>query len=179
MKGKKILLIGPGTSILNSQGKIRKYQEAEKPLTVGINFIPDDLDIDFVFLSRPVRYDQALPKITGRNIRTIATTNITPVGKPFDYSVRYDALIENTEWDNALAIFLNLLEKIGIQNIALAGFDGFKKTVEENYVSNDFDLSKRYNYLAALNRCMTRKISKCRETMDILFLTESLYEGRQ
>ena len=64
-----------------------------------------------------------------------------------------------------------------MKDVALAGFDGFKKNVDDNYISTDFDLSKRYDYLSELNRCMTKKIKACRKTMDIRFLTESLYEA--
>lgn len=177
LKGQKILLIGPGNSIISSKKRIDEYICSKHPVVVGVNYVPDDINIDFLFVSRPIRYDQALPKINNRDVKIIATTNITPVGKPFDYSVRYDKLIDNTQWDNALAIILKLLEKIGVSNITLAGFDGFKKDAENNYVSNDFDLSKRFNYLSALNRCMTKKIKKCKESMNIEFLTESLYDS--
>ena len=177
LKDRKVLLVGPGNSIVAREKEIKDYISSENPLAIGVNFVPDNIPVGFVFLSRPSRYDQALPKLKDSDIKVIATTNITSVGKPFEYPVRYDALIENTEWDNALAILLTLLEKIGVKDVALAGFDGFKKNVDDNYISTDFDLSKRYDYLSELNRCMTKKIKACRKTMDIRFLTESLYEA--
>ena len=80
-------------------------------------------------------------------------------------------------WDNSLAIFLNLVRKIGIRDLILAGFDGFKSNLKENYVDVNFDLSKDFEYLSSVNRSMSVMIADYRKEMSITFLTESLYDG--
>ena len=119
-----------------------------------------------------------MPKMKECGSGIIATSNITPAGEPFDYVVRYDGLISESGeiWDNALVIFINLLRGYGIKEITLAGFDGFEGSVEKNYIGKEFDLSKDMNYLSAVNRLLTEKISEYRSEMDIMFLTPSKYD---
>lgn len=180
IRDRDILLLGPGTSIISHAEDIRKYISEHNVIVVSTNFIYDEIETDFVFISNPVRYSLVLPKLMNTTIKTIGTSNVTSVDKPFDYTVRYDSLIsQKSIWDNSLAIFLNLLKKIGVGKVALAGFDGFKKNVEDNYIDPNFDLSKQYAYLSSVNRCMTKMINDIRRDLNIEFVTESIYEGKQ
>lgn len=173
-----ILVIGPGKSVADRCGDIREFIKEKDPLTVAVNFIPSGIDADYIFFSNPKRYSLMMPKMKGCGSKIIATSNITPASDPFDYVVRYDGLISESGeiWDNALVIFINLLRCHGIKSITLAGFDGFEGSVEENYIGKEFDLSKDQNYLSAVNRLLTEKISEYRSEMDIVFLTPSKYD---
>lgn len=180
LKGHSILLLGPGSSILHNTDLINTYIEKHHPIVISTNFIPDDIRTDYVFISNPLRYSLVLPKLANSNIKVIGTSNVTSVDQPFDYTVRYDSLIsQKAIWDNSLAILLNLLKKIGIAEVALAGFDGFKKNADENYLDPHFDLSKEYSYLSSVNKCMTKMIGDFRKIMKIEFITSSIYEGKQ
>ena len=119
-----------------------------------------------------------VPELDRAGAMVIATSNITPVGKKFDYAVDYGKLIsENDEiWDNALVIFLNLLRKIGVRSVSLAGFDGFTEKADANYVDKSFDLSKTFDYLSAVNTLLKKKLKEYREDLHITFLTRSIYE---
>lgn len=177
---REILLMGPGTSIKTHASEIKKVVKKYNPIVISTNFVPDGVKTDFVFISNPIRYSLVLPKLANTEVKIIGTSNVTAVDKPFDYTVRYDSLIsQKSIWDNSLAILLNLLRKIGVGKVALAGFDGFKKNVEENYIDSDFDLSKQYSYLSSVNKCMTKMIRDMRCSMNIEFVTESIYEGKQ
>jgi len=178
LKGKDILLIGPGTSVLNESEKIRAYIAKKRPVVIGINFLPDGLRTDYVFIRNPRRYSIMIPRMD-KTVKTIATSNVTPVSDPFDYVIGYDKLITETNeiWDNTLVLFLNLLRMTGAGSVSLAGFDGFKEDAEKNYVDKIFDLHKDFGYLSALNRLLTDKIRECRKDMDIGFITASVYEG--
>ena len=178
MKDKEILLIGPGRSSVTESDKIAKHIDKEGPTVISVNFIPKSIEPDYVFISNPKRYSLVLPEISGKNTRVIGTSNVTPAGRPFDYTVRYDSLITpGAIWDNSLSIFLNLVNKIGVVNLTLAGFDGFKDNPEENYVDTNFDFSKDYEYLSSVNKSMSVMISDYRKNMNITFLTDSLYDG--
>ena len=180
LSGKDVLLLGPGTSVISHKSDIKRFVKKNSPIAISTNFVPEEIPIDFVFISNPIRYSMILPDLANTSIKVIGTSNVTAVDKPFDYTVRYDALIsQKSIWDNSLAILLNLLRKIGVGKVALAGFDGFKKNVEDNYIDTDFDLSKQYSYLSSVNRCMTKMIKDMRKSMDIEFVTESIYEGTQ
>lgn len=175
-----LLLIGPGNSDNTEQDRIMKFIEEKRPVTVAVNFVPDFVKPDFIFLCNSKRYSFLFHKLENCGSKIIATSNITPLDKPFDYTVRYDYLVsENDEiWDNALVIIINLLGKMGIKEINLAGFDGFKSDVEKNYIDPSFKLSSDMAYLSAVNERLTKKIAEYRKTMTINFVTESIYDGK-
>ena len=180
LKDREILLIGPGKSSVADSNKISEFVKEKKPITISVNFVPDYLDLDYVFISNPLRYRLVLPEISGKRTKVIGTSNVTPAGRPFDFTVRYDSLItQGAIWDNSLAIILNLIRKMGITNLTLAGFDGFKDNPEENYVDINFDFSKDFEYLSSVNESMTVMISDLRKDMNITFLTDSLYDGER
>ena len=51
ISGKKVLLIGPGKSVMSAKEKIDSFISFEKPVVVSINFIPELLDVDYLFLT--------------------------------------------------------------------------------------------------------------------------------
>ena len=177
LKGKDILLIGPGASVVEESDKIEAHIAKKRPVVIGINFLPEKVRTDYVFIRNPKRYGQMIPRLD-RNVKVIATSNVTPISEPFDYMIGYDRLITETDelWDNTLVLFLNLLRTIGTGTISLAGFDGFKESVEKNYVDKSFDLNKGFGYLSTLNRLLTKKIKEYRKDMNIEFITRSMYE---
>ena len=180
MKDREILLIGPGKSSVTDSDRITEFVKEKKPITISVNFVPDYVILDFVFISNPLRYRLVVPEISGKNTKVIGTSNVTPAGRPFDYTVRYDSLItQGAIWDNSLAIFLNLIRKVGVKDLTLAGFDGFKDKPEENYVDVNFDFSKDFEYLSSVNKSMTVMISDFSKEMNITFLTDSLYDGEK
>lgn len=178
MKDKEILLIGPGRSSMTDADKILAYVQKNHPITISVNFIPKSIDLDFIFISNPLRYNLVLPEISEKGTKVIGTSNVTPAGSPFDFTLRYDSLItQGAIWDNSLALFLNLVRKIGVKNLTLAGFDGFRDNPAENYVDADFDFSKDYEYLSSVNKSMSVMIADFSKEMSITFLTASLYGG--
>mgnify|MGYP000853077980 FL=1 len=176
LSGRELLLIGPGKSADRDRTKIKAFMEDKAPIAVAVNFIPS-VGIDYLFVSNSKRYSLMVPNIIDCGLRTIATSNITPIREPFDYTVEYGGLITDTDeiWDNALVILLNLLKKIGVDKVYLAGFDGFSESSDTNYIDESFDLSKSFEYLSAVNRLLTKKIKEYRKDMNIVFLTDSIY----
>lgn len=176
--GKDLLLIGPGKSSVSEKDKIAAYRRSRHPITISVNFIPEPSDVDYVFLSNSKRYSLMTPRIIEEKPKIIATSNVTPLRGKFDYTLNYADLISDSDeiWDNALVILLNFLRKIGVNNISLAGFDGFREKTDMNYIDGSFDLSKNYDYLSAVNTLLTKKLKEYRKDMKIEFLTESLYE---
>lgn len=177
---RELLLIGPGNSELTERGRIREFIKEREPIVLAVNFVPEDLDPDFIFLSNSKRYSFLFHKLENCGSKIIATSNIAPLDKPFAYTIRYDYLVsENDEiWDNALVIILNLLRKVGITEVSLAGFDGFKNDIDKNYIDSSFKLSDDFGYLSAVNERLTKKIVEYRKTMKINFVTESIYDDK-
>lgn len=178
--GKELVLIGPGTSAVKNADKIEEYRISNEATSIAVNFVPEFIKTDFIFFSNPKRYSLMAPFIGGKDIKIIATSNITPISGSFNYNVDFAHFIGESDeiWDNALIILLTLLRKIGVNKVSLAGFDGFRGKVEMNYVNKSFDLLKDYDYLSAVNRLLTKKIKEYRKEMDIIFLTDSIYEEK-
>jgi 4-hydroxy 2-oxovalerate aldolase len=179
LRGKELLLIGPGASVTKEKEKICKYLKDRRPTVIAVNFIPDGIGTDYFFVSNRKRYSRIVPQMDQTNAKVIATSNITPAGKRFDYTVDYGKLVSEKDeiWDNALVILLNLLKKVGVRSVSLAGFDGFTDRSEMNYIDKSFDLAKNFDYLSAVNVLLTKKLKEYREDLSIEFLTRSVYEG--
>ena len=176
----EVLLIGPGRSVSDEWKKINDHLENRNSVAIGVNYVPSRFDADYIFFSNPKRYSQMLPSLKDKKAKIIATSNITPIKKPFDYVMEYGKLISERDelWDNALVILLNLLKKINVDVVYLAGFDGFKEKAERNYVDRSFDLSKNFDYLSMVNKLLAKKIKEYRKGMEIVFLTSSIYEDQ-
>lgn len=177
-KNNNIVLIGPGKTIVSHTNEIHEYIQNNKPVVIAINYIPEGFDIDYIFISNSKRYSRMSSSIKEIKTKTIATSNIIPLDSHFDYVIRYDNLVtENDEiWDNALVIFINMVKKMSVKSIALAGFDGFSDNNEDNYIDESFNMYKDHSYLSAVNQRLTEKIKEFSKTMDIIFITPSKYE---
>ena len=76
--GKKILLIGPGKSVVTQAEKIQEFHRSNQDACViSINHIPDCTDVDYVFISNAKRYVQLASRLANGNYKIIATSNIT------------------------------------------------------------------------------------------------------
>ena len=58
LKNRSILLVGPGKNIGLQSEKIEKYIKEENPYVISINYIPESIDVDSVFVTNVKRYRQ-------------------------------------------------------------------------------------------------------------------------
>ena len=70
---------------------------------------------------------------------------------------------------------INMICKMGIKEILLAGFDGFSENNVDNYLTNDlvFDLEKEK--LFQINKAISSRISILKKQIQINFLATSRY----
>ena len=71
---------------------------------------------------------------------------------------------------------INFLKKIGIKDIVLAGFDGFKTNYNENYYEKSLVMDVEEERLLNMNIATTKKLSQLKKQLEISFLTETAYE---
>lgn len=88
LRGKKILVMAPGTSISTYSKQIHNFIELENPVVIGVNFIPDDYKVDYAFFSNNKRYS----RIENFSCKTIVTSNL--VEGQSDYIIDYNSLSE-------------------------------------------------------------------------------------
>lgn len=176
---KKIMLVGPGKSIKLEGNKLVNYVQANDPLIVSINFIPEAVKPDYVFISNSKRYvqlDSTLSK-ANKKIQLIATSNVTRTRGRFDFLLNYSSLLQNKGIypDNSLIMFMKLLQKIGIKNIALAGFDGYGPRNTANYYNSELEYTFSDDLAKAVNNDVIEFIQDNQYTLKVDFITTSLY----
>ena len=108
----------------------------------------------------------------------ICTSNITDSGKV--KIVNYSSYLndDNVISDNAGLMLINVLRKIGISKIALAGYDGFDTVGTDNYFDGKLNLNVQYKNRENMNTSMKIYFDNLRRSMEVEFITPSIYEGQ-
>ncbi|MDE7311943.1 MAG: aldolase catalytic domain-containing protein [Eubacterium sp.] len=177
-KGRSILLAGPGLSMQTEQEKIEKYVASQKPVVISINYIPDFLKSDYIFLSNAKRYVQLASKLSREKHSVIATSNMTCANGKFDYTLNISPLLDLDAQiiDNSLVMLLKAMIRLGVRKITLAGFDGY--TGEGmNYFNPDMEYGFAKEMADYLNQYTARFLQEKQPEIQVEFLTASRYAG--
>ena len=178
--GKKVLLIGPGKSVMSAEDTIKNFIEKEQPIVLSVNFIPETVDVDYLFLTNSKRYVQQSSAIqqASNKIKVIATSNVTKASGKFDINLDYEALIDRDAVfiDNSFIMALKVMIKSGIKNVALAGFDGYSLSKESDYFSSkmEYEFSKRMGQ--EINAYVDKILVFMKSELNIQFITPTLYK---
>lgn len=171
--GKKILVVAPGKSIEKQKDKIIQYIVDEDPVVISVNHVWN-VTVEIIFCTKSNSYEAALK---GRK-EIVVTSNVRAMDYDSQYIVNYSNynMFDGKETDISGIILINLLKALGIEQIVLAGFDGFSIDINSNYYNkllqrpvNCTSMHERNNLLSQYIRYMKKKIN-------IKFLTESIYE---
>lgn len=115
--------------------------------------------------------------LSKKSIPVIATSNLTPTDKPFEYVVNISELLDrSSEYaDNSLMMILKVLMRSGVKEVNLAGFDGYSGT-DANYLDEgkEYDFAKKKaDYL---NAYMSEFIRAHKDDIKVNFLTTTRYD---
>lgn len=174
---REVLLLGPGKSINAHHSEIIQYIEDVHPIVVALNFIPDDIDIDYVFSNHMRRYS----RIQGQTEKkTIITSNIRDA-KKYNYMINFASYAsKRTEiMDNSGIMFMNLLLAMDNRTVKLAGLDGYEKSRDRNYVNSGLE----YHFgddeaIDKRNTLLKQEFDDLRKRIHLEFLTESKYNTK-
>lgn len=177
---KKILLVGPGKNIKLQNAKVEKFISEEQPVIISINYIPDIIVPDCVFVTNPKRYHDmtiSLKEDRVNYVKILATTNVTSRNGSFDFVINRAPLLENDEKiiDNSFLMLIKYLNSIGIKEVYCAGFDGYSDK-ESNYSNPEMEYAFVKKEATHLNSHMKASIAEYREKMSINFITYSAYD---
>lgn len=180
---RKILMVGPGKNIGLQAKKVQKFAEEQSPVVISINYLPEEIKTDCVFITNPKRYhDMTLPLREKKNmgVKTLATTNVTCRNGLFDFVINRAPLLEKDEKiiDNSFLMLIKFLNRIGIREVYCAGFDGYSDR-ESNYNNPEMEYSFVKREAFSLNSHMKASISEYRKSMDIHFITYSAYDAEE
>lgn len=176
-KDRTLLILAPGASVKRHRDDIFAFIEKNNPVIISVNIDLDDYDEDCIFISNSKRmlaldYDKYTKKI-------IVTSNLSALNDSFlrvDYESLCDARYE--EQDNAGMMLLRLLKSLGIKKAYLAGFDGFTPNSKNNYFTDKMISIVSDSEAEQKNSAIRSQLSDIKKTMEIEFITPSVYESK-
>lgn len=179
LHGKTVLMIGPGPSVRLQSEKINAFIAEKRPTIISINYIPEKIKPDIIFVTNAQRYRQLASKLLDPEysaLPIIATSNVTRTGGKFPYVVNYSSLIDpDAEFpDNSMVMLLKLLRSAGVSMVALAGFDGYTPDTM-NYYNTHMEYSFVKEKADTLNRYGRDFIADYRKEIAVSFITDSFY----
>ena len=178
-KDKRVLLLGPGNTIVSERESIERYIEAVKPIIIAVNYLPN-YKVNFIFISNARRYIQLASRICGLSpdIKLISTSNVTKTKGRFDYTLQYSPLLDMEAQfiDNPMIMLIKLLDFCKAKDIALAGFDGYSKARTSDYVNPNMEYSFTKEKAMEINNDTIASLKRLGSVMPVQFITPSCYD---
>lgn len=179
LAGCRVLVVVPGVSVRTFAERIRECARESGVATICVNFEPRGIKADYLFYANTIHWEKSSRRVD--HARCIVTSNIHADTEGASI-VDYASLLEDGSilYDNSTIMLLNLLKRLRVGEIVLAGLDGFRHG-ERNYVDNSFPEKNDPTRIDEINSEMKRLISQYREKTEgkikVRFLTPSIYEG--
>lgn len=172
VKGKEVLVLAPGASLATHEQEIIALSERKDVVTISANFVWDKADADFVFFTNFRRLNE-FGKLNCR-AKKIITSNLMGEVETYDFVINYSdyAYYGKKVFDNAVIMLLNLLAKLDVKKIHLAGFDGFSE--KSNFITLKMNFNSDYNY-SYDNKVIKQIISSMAKELPLQFITPTLY----
>lgn len=183
LDGKTVLLVAPGKSSIENQETVLQYIRVNKPVVIAVNAIIPGYQYDYLFFVNPARYEYARnshPEVFGTTKR-IVLSNIKNQADPDESVIGFNNVIKRgwAHYDNAMICALRFLDKVGVENVAIAGFDGFKHKYNESYADAYLPSLNPDNQWDALNEEISEMFVDFKKNAEtctsIYFVTDSLF----
>lgn len=179
-----VLLVAPGKSAVDEKEKINAYIQEKNPIVIGVNAIISGYEYDHLLFVNPARY--AYAKETNiknfERFHRIVMSNIKTTPDGNETVLAFNSVIKRgwEHFDNAVICSLRLLERLGVEHVAIAGFDGFKSQYNESYADPflpTLNPENRWNELNEEIRSIFAEFKRSTAVCtDIEFVTPSLFE---
>jgi 4-hydroxy 2-oxovalerate aldolase len=169
-----VLILGPGSSVNKYLKEIKATINAENCVVISVGFVPEKIETDYVFLSNLRRYFTTFNP-DGKPIKLIHTSNIS-VDCDSKLVVNFSSFLDENDVikDNSAIMLFNLLQKLNPNTVFVAGLDGFTSEAN-NYCSDRLEMRNDIDRHNALNDAMSHRIASLSATLDIQFITPSIY----
>lgn len=167
-----ILILAPGTSIVNQKKDIDKFISQKKPIIISANFVPELYKQDYAFYSNVMRYSA----LEGKDYsgKLLITSNLMEVCNTQNVINYADLCFDDKgKSDNCVIMLLKLMIRLGKTRVYVAGFDGYQ--LEGcNYISSY--MASQHTKGVEENIRNTMYVADIRKKMEVVFLTKSLYD---
>ena len=173
---KRVMLIAPGKSSYDKRELIEQYAKNNDLVVISVNHDYSYYSVDYIFLSNLRRYREI---DSAYYSKCIVTSNI-PVKDAYMQTDYHALLNENTYVrDNAGLMAIKFLVGFGVNEIILAGFDGYSHDYNENYADQSLLMITKNAMIDAMNAGMSNAIKKFSEHIKLYFLTNSKFVTEQ
>ncbi len=182
--GRNILLLCPGTSAIGKSDVIKDHITQNDSLLIGVNAIIDGYDYDYVFFSNHARYEYAKQVHANEFAKTkhIVLSNIKRDADENEYIIGFNSAIKRgwDHFDNAAICCLRIMDRLGLNEVSIAGFDGFKSKYNESYADTSLPSLNPDNKWDELNEeikdIYADYIHSTKNIKKVNFVTESIFE---
>ena len=176
---REVVVLVPGNSLNICRKDIDEYIAKHDAFVISVNFIADNTST-YAFFGNQKRYNLSVNKRDGRNI--IISSNVK--ADQDSIVVNYHSLINRgyKYFENSTIMLLNLLTRIEVSKISLAGFDGFETDKKSNYADDSFQNDRHRSEFDDLNKEIESMLDEITEMLagkcEINFITPSRFEKR-
>lgn len=174
---REVLVLVPGNSLNEYAKGISDYIVAHDPFIISVNFV-DANKKSYAFFGNQKRYAMLKEQRQGRKV--IVSSNVHSDGE--DIVVNYHSLINRgyKYFENSTIMLLNLLKRIEVNSIAIAGFDGFDTEKKNNYIDGSYQNDRHIDEFVQLNEEIGDMLTGISETLEgkceIHMITPSMFE---
>ncbi len=174
---REVLVLVPGNSLNEYAKEISDYITEHDPFVISVNFVDKNKD-SYAFFGNQKRYAMLKEQRQGRKV--IVSSNVHSDGE--DIVVNYHSLINRgyKYFENSTIMLLNLLKRIEVNSIAIAGFDGFDTEKKNNYIDGSYQNDRHIDEFVQLNAEIGEMLTGISETLEgkceIHMITPSMFE---
>lgn len=176
LKGKEILILAPGKSIMRQKMEVDAYIDKYDPVVIAINIAPIGYKCHYLMCTNEKRYKRLeVPE----KCQLILSSNLATLDKDA-LIINYSSYLneENLIAENPTLMLLQLLIDIGMTKVSIAGFDGYRADAQENYFDGSLSMGTSIDLKLRKNNLIRQSITKFRTQMELEFVTESLYQEK-
>ncbi|WP_373266126.1 aldolase catalytic domain-containing protein [Hungatella hathewayi] len=177
-QGRSVLLLVPGHTLLTQHCAVKRFIDEERPVVMTVGFEAEAFVCDYIFYANERRCKKVTERRTGTEY--IICSNITERAYA-DYVVDYYKLLgEGSQYfDNSTVMAMNLLRRLEVTRLFLAGFDGFDEA-GENFIDNSFYNDRFSGKFDEMNEGLELLLTNYQKhngaDIRVSFLTESRFE---
>lgn len=186
VRGRTVLLVAPGKTIIEQEPKIKDFIKKNNPVIIGVNAIITNYisDYDYLLFVNRIRYDYAKEAYSTAfdELHRIVLSNIHNTPHENELVINFNNVIKRgwEHFDNAVICAMRMLARLDVQEVVVAGFDGFKTQYNESYADASLPNLNTSNTCESLNREIKSMFLDVKESvtgrMEIKFITDSIFD---
>jgi 4-hydroxy 2-oxovalerate aldolase len=172
LEEKIVLVLAPGNSLNTCKENIEQFIANNNPIIISANYNDVVFGSTFNFYTSIRRFDQYM--VNDSEKTNLITSNVRKIAvdKCITFNFYDLACDASGLFDNCIIMLLRLLANIGVKKVNIAGFDGYSDSVS-NYAYENHISEKKH--IADQNRMIIHHLTKIQKSIEINFITSSLY----